>query len=465
MKREKQLIKNTIIIAIGQFCTKFISFFLLPLYTSLLTAKEYGIVDLLNTFICLLLPIFFMQIDQAVFRYLIDYRNDEKKISECISSTIYFTFIQSIFFIIGFCIISFFYKNEYMFFLVINLLFSMFATVLLQISRGIGETVLYSIGSLISGVSTIVLNVVFVLLFKLGAYGIFSATAIGNLLCILFMIFSLKMLKFIKIENFNKKELKKLLIYSLPLVPNQLSWWIVNVSDRIIISYFINVAANGVYSAANKFSAICITVFNIFNLTWSESASLSINDNDSSDFFTNVFNTFYKLFSCICLGIIVCMPLFFKFLIVGNDFADAYYHIPILMISTFFNILVSLLGSVYVALKKSGEIAKTSIIAAIINLLINLIFIRFIGLYAASVSTLIAYLVMFVYRYLDVQKYVRIKIDFKYSILFLFISIVSLPSYYINELYLNIIIFSIVLIFSTVINFKSILILLRKRKK
>ena len=45
MSREGQLMKNTLIITFGKICTQFLSFFLLPLYTSLLTTEEYGIVD------------------------------------------------------------------------------------------------------------------------------------------------------------------------------------------------------------------------------------------------------------------------------------------------------------------------------------------------------------------------------------------------------------------------------------
>lgn len=79
MSREKTLVKNTIIVAIGKICTQFISFFLLPLYTSILSAKEYGVVDLFNTYVSLLLPLLFFQIDQSVFRFLIDNRNSEKE--------------------------------------------------------------------------------------------------------------------------------------------------------------------------------------------------------------------------------------------------------------------------------------------------------------------------------------------------------------------------------------------------
>ena len=72
MSKEKQLLKNTGIITIGKVCTQMISFFLLPLYTAIFSTTEYGIVDLFNTIIACVLPILTLQIEQALFRFLID---------------------------------------------------------------------------------------------------------------------------------------------------------------------------------------------------------------------------------------------------------------------------------------------------------------------------------------------------------------------------------------------------------
>ena len=220
------------------------------------------------------------------------------------------------------------------------------------------------------------------------------------------------------------------------MVPNQLSWWIITVSDRTIITYILGVGMNGIYSAANKFSSICTSLFGIFNLTWAESASMYIGDKDSSEYFSNIISTTLKLFIALCFGIISFMPFVFKFLITGEGYAEAYFQIPILMLSTIFSIAVSLFGSIYVALKKSGEIAKTSIYAAIINIVVNLLLINFIGLYAASISTFIAYLAMSIYRYFDIQKYKRIKIDKKLIAISVITGSVIVVIYYIRNTYL-----------------------------
>ena len=80
MNREKELAKNTLIITIGRICTQMITFFLLPLYTTILTTEEYGIVDLLNSLVMFLIPIISLQLEQAVFRKLIDNRKNNNQI-------------------------------------------------------------------------------------------------------------------------------------------------------------------------------------------------------------------------------------------------------------------------------------------------------------------------------------------------------------------------------------------------
>lgn len=436
VSREKELLKNTGILSIGKICTQFVSFFLLPLYTAYLSTKEYGVVDLLNNYISLLIPIFFFQMDQALFRFLIDARKDESKKSELVSTAIYTVTIQAILFVLVYLIVSLFINNEYKYFLLTNVLVTMYSGLFLQICRGLGDNISYSIGSLISGVSTIVLNVLFITVFKMGAYGMLCATLIANILCIIFLFFKKKIYKILKIRNVSKITRKNLWKYSIPLIPNQLSWWIINVSDRTLITQFINIGANGIYSAANKFSSICITFFTFFNMTWSESASIHIKDGDSDKFFSKILNISLTIFSSLCFLVIAVMPFCFKYLITGKGYSTAYYQIPILMMATIFNIMVSLLGSIYVALKKSNEIAKTSILAAIINIVINVLFIRKIGLFAASISTLVAYFSMSVYRYIDVQKYVKVKVEKKiFAFIFIYCFVVLIP-YYIRNMYL-----------------------------
>lgn len=451
MSKGKDLAKNTAIVSIGKICTQLITFFLLPVYTAVLSNEEYGVVDLLNTLTSLLLPIATLQIEQGIFRYLLDCRENKEKQTTLITTVSKFILVQSAICILIFLCASPFIHNEYKYFLMTNLLMGILSSISLQICRGLGDNKTYAVGSFITGALTVILNVIFIVAFKWGAYGMLIATAISNLLCAIYVFVKKKIYKYIDIKQNDKNLLKDIIKYSVPLIPNMISWWIVSASDRTIISAVIGVAQNGIYSAANKFSGIFSTLYSVFNLTWTESASININSEDRDEFFSKIFDFIVRFFGSLCLGTIAVMPFVFGIL-VNEKFAESYYQIPILILGSVFNILVSFLGSVYVAEKLTKEIAKTSIIAAIINIVVNIALINQIGLYAASISTVIAYLAMFIYRWIDVKKYVSIKTN-KTLIAVLSVSfLVAIITYYLKMKIISIVVLLAVIIIAIYIN-------------
>lgn len=451
MSKGKDLAKNTAIVSIGKICTQLITFFLLPVYTAVLSNEEYGVVDLLNTLTSLLLPIATLQIEQGIFRYLLDCRENKEKQTTLITTVSKFILVQSAICILIFLCASPFIHNEYKYFLMANLLMGILSSISLQICRGLGDNKTYAVGSFITGALTVILNVIFIVAFKWGAYGMLIATAISNLLCAIYVFVKKKIYKYIDIKQNDKKLLKDIVKYSVPLIPNMISWWIVSASDRTIISAVIGVAQNGIYSAANKFSGIFSTLYSVFNLTWTESASININSEDRDEFFSKIFDFIVRFFGSLCLGTIAVMPFVFGIL-VNEKFAESYYQIPILILGSVFNILVSFLGSVYVAKKLTKEIAKTSIIAAIINIVVNVALINQIGLYAASISTVIAYFAMFIYRWIDVKKYVSIKTN-KALIAVLSVSfLVAIITYYLKMKIISIVVLLAVIIIAIYIN-------------
>ena len=455
MSKGKDLAKNTAIVSIGKICTQLITFLLLPVYTAVLSNEEYGVVDLLNTLTSLLLPIVTLQIEQGIFRYLIDCRENNEKQIKLITTIIRFMIIQSIVCIVIFLCVSPFIHNEYKYFLMANLLMGIFSSLLLQICRGLGDNATYAIGSFITGAFTVVLNVIFIVAFRWGAYGMLGATAISNFICAVYIFLKRKIYKYIKPKQFDKKILKEIIKYSVPLIPNMISWWIVSASDRTIISAVIGIAQNGIYSAANKFSGVFTTLYSVFNLTWTESASININSEDRDEFFSKILDFVIRFFGCLCLGTIAVMPFAFNILI-NEKFAEAYYQIPILILGSVFNILVSFVGSIYVAKKLTKEIAKTSVISAVINIFVNIVLIKSIGLYAASISTVIAYALMFIYRWIDVKKYVKFNVN---KILMFALTImygITIFTYYLKNTMISVVVLVIVVVFAIITNLNSV---------
>lgn len=463
MEKNKELIKNTIIILLGKFCTQFLSFFLLPLYTSILSANEYGIYDLIVTYVALFVPVISLQMEMAIFRELIDARSNCEKTSKIISSGIYSVVLQFIICLIGYYLISIFINIPYKNYIILNILAVMVSSVFMQIARGLGKNVEYSISSVIAGASTILLNILFLVVLKFNVDGMIISAILSNIFAAIYIFISCKLYKKIKYSSVSKQTIHKLLKYSLPLVPNGLIWWIINVSDRTIISIFLGTGANGIYAVSNKFSSILMQIFNVFNLSWTESASLHINDEDKNEFFSGVFNKILKYSLVVCLLIIVALPFLFNILI-SQSYSEAYIYVPILLVGMIFNIIVSFLGSIYVAKKLTKEVAKTSFSAGVLNILINVFLVKYIGIFAAAISTVLAFLIMSIFRIVDVQKYIKLKINLKEINTVFFLFIISVVLYYFNNMIISAIYLILVILYVFIDNKKYLYLFFEKVK-
>lgn len=451
MNKGKDLAKNTAIISIGKICTQFMSFFLLPLYTSILNTSEYGTVDLLVSYSALLLPIVTFAIEQALFRYLVDVRSDEQKKDTIISTTVFFTLFQCCICSVILIIVQLFINNAYMPYFILMVTACICSATMLQLGRGLGDSFGYALGSFITAAVQILFNILFLVVFNMGAFGMLLATTLGNFACSAMLFTRTKSYRYLHVSSFDKATLKEMLKYSLPLVPNQLSWWTMNASDKTIVAAFLGTEFNGLLAVAHKFPNIFIQFNTIFNISWTESAVLHIHEDDAKEFFTDIISTVFKLFSCVCLGIIACIPFVMNFM-AGADYFDAYFQIPIFMLSSLCNVVVSLYGVIYVAHKKTKEIALTALYAAIINAGSHLLLIGWIGLYAASVSSLLGYGAMAVYRYFHSRKYLTVKISPKVLLSVLVMFLIVFFSYYSQKMLFHIIGLVLVIIYSVYLN-------------
>ena len=241
------------------------------------------------------------------------------------------------------------------------------------------------------------------------------------------MFLKLHLYEYINVNSVNMKAIKNLVNYSIPLIPNQLSFWLINFSDRLIVNFCLGDSANGILAISHRFPSIYTTFFSMFLLSWQELLSLHYCDNDRDEFITSMYNRMIQIFGALCILLMAVLPLVFPIL-VGKDFEQAYYTIPIYLYASLLNSVIGLLGAIYVANKKTTEMAKTSFICGVINVLIHLGLIEFVGLYAAALSTLFSYFFIVIYRIWDVRKYVLIRHNYFYyfilSVTFLICTII-----------------------------------------
>jgi O-antigen/teichoic acid export membrane protein len=437
MSKQKDLIKNTLIIGLGKVSTQLVSFFLLPLYTFFLTPADYGLVDLIVTYVALFVPAITLQLEMASFRFLIDARNDEMRKKRVISNVFALIIPILILILACFSIVGALFTVPYIMLIAFIVVVSIFSNLFLQFARGLGDNKNYAIASILTGLTTLAVSIWLIAFAGLGVSGLLISIALSNLICVIYVFISLKMWRYIGFNNTDKALQKEMIGYSLPLIPNGISWWVINVSDRTIITLILGSAANGIYAVSNKYAAIFSSIFSIFSMSWTESASVHIDSKDRDAFFSQTTNAVIRLFGSFGLILIAFIPLIFSIL-VSAQFNESYLYIPILILGAFFNSIVGMYSAVYVAKKLTKQVMNTSLAAAGINIILTLVLMPFIGIYAAAISTAVAFLAMSIFRHFDLKKYVSISYEkglfFKIGSLY----VVAMLLYYFNTPVANI---------------------------
>lgn len=462
--REKKFIKNTVIIFFSKFCTQFLSFFLLPFFTALLSTEEYGYFDLYSTYAWLLAIFLTLQLENGMFRFLIDKRENKDGIKSIISNGIVVILIQLLLFIglffIGLKILNI--ENiQYIFAMTIA---TSILNLMLQIARGIGKNLEYSIASIISGFSNVVFCILFIKILSLKLLGIVLAYILSNIVASIYLILKINVFKYINLRVVSKDKIKELVVYSFPLIPNSISSWIMSISDKVMISFLLGVSFNGIYSISTKFSILLSHVYTVFSLSWTESASMSTNDEDRSSYFSKIINNVFLVCSFICIIMLAAMPIIFKILIEESYFS-AYKYIPILIAASFFELFSILIGGVFIALKLSKQIATTTIIGGFINIVINILFLKKFGLIVACISTLVSYMYIAIIRYLKISNYLKIKLDYYKYLLIAILYIVILFFYNYNSIVVSIISIITLCILFIKLNYKFLINILKRCKK
>lgn len=437
MNRNKELAKNTIIIALGKICTQFVTFFLLPVYTHYLTTAEYGTIDMIITCTGLIAPILSLQMERAVFRHLVDARKS-KDDQDKILSTAFISIIPSIIIAtLAIPIASIFFHLEHALLIGLIVITGILSNIALQVPRGLGKNVHFSIGSMIVGILNATISIVMTVFLHMGVTGVLIANIIAHLASVIYIFASMRLFGKIRLTNRSRKTLKELLAFSIPMIPNDISYWIISISDRVLIYFFLGNSFNGIYATSVKFPTLIVTLYNIFNMSWMETVSAHINDPDAKQYLSKTYNTIIKLFASVCMCATAAIPFVFNW-IIGKDFAESYTYIAVLICGAFFNIIVGMLGSVYIGYKKTKTMAKTTMLAAVINIAVNFILIKQIGIWAAVYSTLAAYAIVSILRLISIQRTVQIKTNWSIFLLIVALFVINITLYSLNSVITNI---------------------------
>lgn len=452
-KHSKNLVKNSFILGLGIIIPKFLGIIILPLLTSYLNTSEYGEYDLIISITSLIIPIISLQIQQGIFRFLLTSKNEIQKKSYILTSFIFIIISTIITSPISFIICKLLNLSNTLSIIVCLLIVCESIYILLgQVMRGLGQNFKYSIATITYAVFNIILTVTFVKILSYGLFGVVLSICLSYFFSFVFLMYNVfKRFKF-SLKNINFKSMKELCKFSIPIIPSSISLWVVNFSSRIIIVYFLSAEANGLYAVATKIPSIYMVAYNVFNLSWTETAVRVADENvDKCEYYSLLFNKLFVFLVGSLILIISMTPLFYK-IFVNEAYFEAYNQTGILYYGVFFNSIICFFSGIYIALNKTKQVGYSSIGGAVINIIINLLLIKYIGLYASSISNILSYLTIVIYRANDIKKYVDMKYNYRNIITGITCLVVCSIFYYIKNIYCFIIIFIISLIYNLYYN-------------
>lgn len=386
--KSNNLSTNTIMLAIGTFLNKGLQFIMIPLFSRWIAIDDYGIFDLLCTYTALLIPIVTLASNEAVFRLGVEKENSEEK-STYITNGLIIVLVNSLLL----AIILLYLLIEKNWYLAIPFFFmsfgDIFNTYLQGYIRAIRKLNIYSFCTAFSTMCVFIGVSIFVLIFDMGLKGMIWGYAFGYLVGDFIIIFVTKYKNYVRLKKISLSGVKELLSYSYALIPNNISWWIINVSDRTIINFFIDATANGIYAIAGKIPNFCTALFGVFGISWQETATDMANEKGKNEYYNNVLNKMCLILFSICNNIVCCNFILFNF-VFDTAYSKAQFLTPILITSSIFSSLSLFFGGIQISLKNPKANGISTLLGAIVNLIIHLSCVRFIGLYAAAISTLVS---------------------------------------------------------------------------
>lgn len=454
MSNAKKFIKSSVVYFAGNVLTKLVAFFLLPLYTRLLPTEDMGYFDYSISLMNMLIPVICMEIWSGIMRFMFDSKEREKKYKAVFNGLVIFMFslflYTVVFLVLGLV------KDVHMIILIFLYgLFAMLQNIYGAIARGVGLSQTYALSGIISSLITALTNIVLMLVFGLLLESLYIGAIIGFIAQIIIIEIKVKVIPNIKISMYDKTMIKSMLKFSLPLSLNSAFFWFLSSYNRVALTAQLGLSVTGMYAVAGKFTAFMTLVSTSFSLAWQELAYSKGNDRDRGDLYNAASNYYVKFLFAGLLLITPFVSIVFPFLIHEN-YDGAYNLVPLYLLATAASIFSSFLGNIFGAEKKTGIIMFSTVIAAVVNVLVLHLLIGKIGAQAANISLFLGFLTNIVIRIGMLRKVARMKLNksviFGFTVLFC----LGLYVYFVKNVIWNIL-FAIVVLVLCVFIFKELI--------
>lgn len=440
----KELTKDTAIYGISTMLGRFLNFLLVPFYTNIFLPAEYGIVNILYSYIAIFNILFVYGMDSAYLKYAAFKEIGDDK--DNFSTPYISIFSTSVIFLIIFILfknpISVFIEvdtsRSYLIILSALIMFfdanSVIPFLKLRLDR---KAKLFSGLRVANILINIGLNVFLIIKLKWGIEAVFVSNLAASFLTWLFVLpIIIKNFKF----SFHLQLFKRLLKFGLPYLPAGFAVMLVQVVDVPIMQKLTDTKTVAIYKASYRLGIFMMLFVNMFQFAWQPFFLNNAKEANAKEMFSKVM-TYFTIVGSILL---VVLSLFIEdiarmnlggFSLIGKNFWGGLYIVPVILLGYLFNgFYVVFSAGIYID-EKTIYAPIVAGLGALTNIAANYILIPCFSIMGAAIATLLSYVVMALGYYIVTQKYYKINYEYtKLVKIFLALSIIGI-SYYL--LYAN----------------------------
>lgn len=378
----------------GDIMAKALGVVSVPVYTYLISPKEYGVYSIVLSYVSIATFLFSLNVHTSISRFFYEKDID---LGRFLSTTFVLTtmilFVSfSIFFLLDDMFLDSIlgvgfskYKIYFSLLVVASIIFSIYLQILIPQSKGKE----YSFLVVAQAYLKFILAVIFLYFIEATVLRFLQAILLADIFISLYIVWKLKVYATLK---FSKSDAKYILSYSVFLIPYMLSSVVLAQIDRVMIGNMIGEVEAGIYSVAYVFGSIPLMMYAALSNAWMPRYFANMNEKN----YVSLDKDVRQISSILVLGIIgfaVFIPLFLG-LMLSEDYKISILYVPLVSISMFFTIMWNIWGRGIGYAKKTIWTSIAGIISAIVNVGLNYVWIPKYGLMGAVYATYISYLIM-----------------------------------------------------------------------
>ncbi len=407
MGKYKKLLSNTAILGAGTFTSKVLVFLLMPLYTALLSTEQFGTADILTQTANLIIPLAALGISDGLFRFALDAEIGKRKQVFGGAVLVILGGILPLALLVQLLRFASIYQ-EYIWLVMFYVCAANLHSVCANYIRACDKTGAFALQGIANTVLTILLNLLFLVVWDMGVMGYVLSVAVSDLLITVAIFFICKLYKEFKLPD--KSLIKAMLKFSIPYIPTTLMWAITSASDRFIVTAYVGAAENGLYAAAYKLPTLISLAGGVFIEAWQFSSVNDAKPEERSKFFATVHKNYMGIMF-MGTSMLVALSKVLTVLLLDDSYYTSWKYVPVLGMAMVFSAFSAFMGSIYFIEKKSMRSLLTASAGALTNVILNFILINYMGAMGAAIATVVSYVVVYIIRVCDTKKYLPFKLS------------------------------------------------------